>query len=418
MNISTFYLSRVENAKVITPEGNKIGRLKDLAIDMTLPKPMIVAIRVKTKQGTQLFDFSPFSIDKTKRQYLIVGMHSIPSETPAENLVFLKENVLDRQIIDINGKKIYRVNDIRLATLNTGTIAVAVDVGLEGLLRRLSVAKPLSVILNFFKANIPAKFILWDDIGAIDFSSTTYTGIKLTKAYEKLSRLNPSDLADIIEDLDQNAQMAIFTSLDDERAADVLEELESDAQVSVIRNMSTEDAADILEIMPADEAADILDELEEDKAEELLQEMEINASNEVRELMEYDEGTVGTIMTTDYISFNEYWTVDQTLNELRQLKPEASWIYSMFVLDEQSRLTATISLRDLVVAEPDTILKDIMSTEVISVCDDDRIDSMSEIITKYNLLCVPVVDSEKQMMGVVVIEDVVHDLMKSRRRRS
>lgn len=418
MNISTFYLSRVENAKVITPEGDKIGRLKDLAIDMTLPKPMIVAILVKTSQGTQLFDFSHFSIDKSKRQYVLVSARNIPSETPAENLVFLKENVLDRQIIDINGKKIYRVNDIRLATLNVGTIAVAVDVGLEGLLRRLSVAKPLSVVLNLFKASIPAKFILWDDIGAIDFSNTTYTGIKLTKAYEKLSRLNPSDLADIIEDLDQNAQMAIFTSLDDERAADVLEELESDAQVSVIRNMSTEDAADILEIMPADEAADILDELEDDKAEELLQEMEINASNEVRELMEYDDGTVGTIMTTDYISFNEYWTVDQTLKELRQLKPEASWIYSMFILDEQLRLTAMISLRDLVVSDPEAILKDIMNTEVISVCDDDRINSMSEIITKYNLLCVPVVDSEKHMMGVVVIEDVVHDLMKSRRRRS
>ena len=418
MNISTFYLSRVENAKVITPEGDKIGRLKDLAIDMTLPKPMIVAILVKTSQGTQLFDFSHFSIDKSKRQYVMVSAHNIPCETPAENLVFLKENVLDRQIIDINGKKIYRVNDIRLATLNAGTIAVAVDVGLEGLLRRLSIAKPLSVVLNLFKANIPSKFILWDDIGAIDFSNTTYTGIKLTKAYEKLSRLNPSDLADIIEDLDQNAQMAIFTSLDDERAADVLEELESDAQVSVIRNMSTEDAADILEIMPADEAADILDELEDDKAEELLREMEISASNEVRQLMEYDDGTVGTIMTTDYISFSEYWTVDQTIKELRQLKPEASWMYSVFILDEQQRPTAMISLRDLVVAEPEVILKDIMDTEVISVCDDDRIDSMSEIITKYNLLCVPVVDNEKHMMGVVVIEDVVHDLMKSRRRRS
>jgi CBS domain-containing protein len=403
---------------VITPEGDKIGRLKDLAIDMTLPKPMIVAILVKTNQGTQLFDFSHFSIDKSKRQYVLVSACNIPSETPAENLVFLKENVLDRQIIDINGKKIYRVNDIRLATLTVGTIAVAVDVGLEGLLRRLSVAKPLSVVLSLFKASIPAKFILWDDIGAIDFSSTTYTGIKLTKAYEKLSRLNPSDLADIIEDLDQNAQMAIFTSMDDERAADVLEELESEAQVCVIRNMCTEDAADILEIMPADEAADILDELEDDKAEELLQEMEINASNEVRELMEYDDGTVGTIMTTDYISFSEYWTVDQTLKELRRLKPEASWIYSMFILDEQFRLTAMISLRDLVVSEPEAILKDIMITEVISVCDDDRINLMSEIITKYNLLCVPVVDSEKHMMGVVVIEDVVHDLMKSRRRRS
>lgn len=418
MNISTFYLSRVEHAKVVTPEGKKIGRLNDLAIDMTLPKPMVVAAKVKTRQGLQLLDFAYMSVNKDKRQYELVCKTMTDAKTPAENLIFLKHNVLDRQIVDINGKKIVRVNDIRMAVLNTRTFAIAVDVGLEGLLRRLSFAKPVSVLLKPFKTHISSKFILWDDIGAIDFSDTTYTGIKLSKAYERLSRLNPSDLADIIEDLDKNAQMAVFASLDEERAADVLEEMETETQINVIKNLSTEDAADILEIMPADEAADILDELSDDKAEELLEEMESDASKEVRELMEYDDGTVGSIMSTDYIAFNRRWTIDDSLQELRRLKPEPSWIYYLYILDDQERLVATVSLRDLVTSEPTVQLQDIMHEDVIYVYDEDEISSMTEVISKYNLLCVPVVDKEMRMLGVVVIEDVVYDLLKSRRKRA
>ena len=417
MGITTFYLSRIAHAEVVSPVGERLGRLKDLAIDITLPRPRVIAAQVKTGLGLQLFDFSDFSVAKRKRQYVLVCESLVDSTVQPEHLIYLNQNVQDRQIVDINGKKIYRVNDVRMAVLSSGTFAVAVDVGLEGLLRRLGMAKPLTLLLRPFGVRLPSKFILWDDIGAIDFSNTTYTGIKLAKAYEKLSRLNPSDLADIIEDLDKPAQMAIFSSLDDERAADVLEELEPAAQMHMIRSMSTEDAAGILEIMPADEAADILDGLTEDKAEELLQEMEVSASEEIRGLMEYDEGTVGSIMSTDFISFNAHWTVGQALEELRRLKPESSSAYYLYILDDQQKLIATVSLRDVVVSRLEVRLDEIMKGDVIYVLDEDRIESLSELISKYNLLCLPVVDADMHLMGVVVIEDVVYDLLKSRRRR-
>ena len=417
MSTTNYYLSRVENSKVISSQGEKIGVLKDLAIDMALPNPMVVAARVKTQQGMELLDFSSLLIRKQNRQYVFVCENIKKSQASPDGLIFLKQNVLDRQIVDINGKKIVRVNDIKMTMIHRDTFVVAVDVGLEGLLRRLSFAKPLTLLMKRFKKEIPSKFILWNDIEAVDFASTTYSGIKLSKTYEKLSRLNPSDLADIIEDLNKNAQMAVFKSLDDEQAADVMEELEPEAQVHVIKNLSTEDAADLLEIMPADEVADILDELDEDKAEELLQEMQTIASDEVRELMEYDNNTVGSIMSTDYISFNEKWSVDQAIQELRRLKPESSWAYYLYILDDQEKLLATVSLRDLVVSEPATRLDEIMNTDVIFVNDEDNIKTMTEIISKYNLLCVPVTDKEGHMLGVVVIEDVVYDLLKSRRRR-
>jgi Mg/Co/Ni transporter MgtE len=170
--------------------------------------------------------------------------------------------------------------------------------------------------------------------------------------------------------------------------------------------------------MPADEVADILDDLEKEKVEELLDEMEDTASDEVRELMEYPDNSVGSLMTTDFFSFNENMTVDDTLKELRRLKPPSDTIYYLYVLDDQEHLVATVSLRDLIVAEPSTTLSEIMNRKVIKVNDNDRIDSLAEIISKYNLIAIPVIDQEQKMAGMVIIDDVVFTLLKTRRRKT
>jgi Mg/Co/Ni transporter MgtE len=220
-----------------------------------------------------------------------------------------------------------------------------------------------------------------------------------------------------MEDLDKHNQIKIFTSLDENKAADVLEELETDAQVQVLENLTISKAADVLEKMPADEVADILGEMEDDFAEEILKEMEHDASQEVRELMEYSDNAVGSIMSTDYISFNENMSVNDVLAELRRTKPEPDTIYSLYIVDDKERLTATVSLRDIVIAEPGTKIKEIMNENVLYVYDNDKIDSINEIISKYNLLALPVVDKDKTMLGMVIINDVVYNLLKARRKR-
>jgi Mg/Co/Ni transporter MgtE len=331
-----------------------------------------------------------------------------------ENTLYLKNNVLDRQLVDIDGRKLVRVNDLRLATLASGTYVIAVDVGLEGLLRRLGVAKPVKVLLDLFHGAIPNKMILWNEVEAVDFG---HAGIKLSSAYSKLSTLHVSDLADIIEDMDAKMQMEVFSSLDEEKAADVLEELESDTQIHVIKNMSVTKAADVLEKMPADEAADILDDLEDDKVEELLSEMEQEASEDVRDLLKYEEDEVGSLMTTDFISFSKDMTVEETIYELRNLKPEADTIYYLYIVDKNDRFIATVSLRDIIVSQPQTKLSEIMSERSIYVTDTDNVDSISEIISKYNLLALPVVDKNKVMLGMIIIDDIVYNLLRANRRR-
>jgi magnesium transporter len=249
---------------------------------------------------------------------------------------------------------------------------------------------------------------LWDDVEALD---TTNFNIKLSQSSSKLQRLHPSDLADIIEEMGAHSRTKIFESLDEERAADVLEEMEPYAQAQIIESLSIGKAADLLEKMPADEVADLLDELEDDTVELLLNEMERESSEEVRELLEYEDKEVGSLMTTDFLSFREGMTVDQTLNELREQKPEADMIYSLFITDEEEKLVATVSLRDLVISLPTMTLAEIMNKQIIRVSDEDKIDTLAEIISKYDLLAIPVTDAENILVGMVVIDDIVEDLM-------
>ena len=413
-SFTTFYLSRIIGNKIYSSSNIAIGKLQDLAIDLSFERPKVVAVKAKFGRQCLNLNIEHFTINKINGKYKVVCSHVEEIPHNQESSVYLVKNFLDKQIVDLDGRKLERVNDVRLAILSAGTFVVAVDVGMEGLFRRLSIAKPLKKIVSSFGGAVPGNLILWDDVSTLSFSNRD---LKLSKEQSKLSLLHPSDLADIIEDLDMKTQIALFSGLDYDRAADVLEELETDAQITLLENISVEQAADVLERMPADEAADILDELEDDKAEEILNEMENEAREEVRELMEYPDNTVGSLMTTDFISFEEEMTVEETINELRLLRPESDMIYYLYVLDKHERLLAIVSLRDVIISTPKTQLSQIMNSGVISVYDTDKIDSLADIISKYNLLALPVVDAEEKMVGMVIIDDVVFTLLKARKKR-
>ena len=415
-NLTTFYFSRIVGRKTVNDFGKKVGSIKDLVVefDQSLIRPRIIAVQLKTGNGQRLVDFSSFRVNKIKGQYVFNCNDPKDIDIQNRETLMVGKNIQDHQLVDMDGRKLVRVNDIRMAVLSNGTYMVAVDVGLQGFFRRLGIAKPLMTFLKIFKATIPSHLILWEDVETID---TGHSGIKLSKVQSNLSTLHPSDLADIIEELDRNTQLAVFSSLDQEKAADVLEELEPDVQKILIENMSIDKIADLLEMMPTDEVADILDELKEAQAEALLKEMEVEASEEVRELMDYADNSVGSIMTTDYIDFSENNTVEETINELRKLKPDPETIYYLYIVNEAEKLAATVSLRDLIVAKPKTQLNEIMNKDVIFVYDTDKIDSIAEIISKYSLFAVPVVDEDEIMVGVVEVNDIVHNLLKSKKRR-
>ena len=413
----TFYASQIIGSKIIDQNGKYIGKVADIIVNTAQPgityeeafRPVIVGLKTKINGEVRFLDYNFIKIQTDRKRYTFMCSQIVLlTETVLENGLPLGKNIIDRQIVDINGRKLVRVNDVRMVSIASGTYAIAVDIGTEGLLRRLGIGDLVNKMLSIFKLTLPTQFILWDDVEAFD---TSNFNIKLSHTSSKLQLLHPSDLADIIEEMGVHSRTKIFESLDEEKAADVLEEMEPHAQAQIIESLSIGKAADVLEKMPADEVADLFDELEDETVELLLNEMEKESSEEVRELLEYEDKEVGSLMTTDYLSFRESMTIEETLNELRIQKPEADMIYSLFITDEEEKLIATVSLRDLVISLPTMTLAEIMNRQIIAVNDEDKVDTLGAIISKYDLLAIPVTDSQNTLVGMVVIDDIVEDLM-------
>ncbi|MEI7830461.1 MAG: CBS domain-containing protein [Prolixibacteraceae bacterium] len=415
-----FFLSRIIGAKVFDPQRNFVGTVKDLLLSAelstnvdTLERPVVQGISLKIGKEIKHFSFDFFDITKKKRKLLVRcnKLEELPLNKKEESIP-LGALVMDKQIVDLNGRKVVRVNDVRLATINNVTYAIAVDVGIEGLLRRIGINQIVKFFFSLVKLDVPSKFISWDDMEAIDYSNLS---IKLTSTYSKLNTLHPSDLADIIEDLDNRSRQSVFLALDEEMAADVLEEMEPKAQLKIIEGMSVEKMADVLEKMPANEAADILDSLEEEKAELLLNEMEAESSSEVRELLEYENYEVGSIMTTEILAYLQETTVAEVFDDLRTNQPEAESLFGLFVVNSNNELIATFSFRDLAVSNLEAKISSFMNDDPIFLFDEQKMDDVAELVSKYNLLTIPVVNKDNQLEGMVVIHDVIEDLVNKRR---
>jgi len=222
-------------------------------------------------------------------------------------------------------------------------------------------------------------------------------------------------LADIIEELSRSSMTSVFSTLDDEKAADVLEELELKEQIHIIENLPIEKAADLLEKMPANEAADLLEELEDEKTEQLLHEMEPESSDDVRELLEYPGSSVGSLMTTNVLTFTILQKVSDVLAFIKANQPEMESLYTLFVVNAEFELLGTFTMRDLLISDGQTLLKDVMDKRTTSVNDYEKLDSLSEIVSKYNLLAVPVTNDKNELEGMVVVDDIIDDLLGKRK---
>ncbi|MTK52265.1 CBS domain-containing protein [Paludibacter sp.] len=420
-SLTTFYLSRLIGCTIFDARENVLGKITDVYVRVPVvdpdsdesQRPQVVGFTVKVDGKKKDAILNDLQIVKFGIRYKVQCQSMIYVQSDQfSDAILLKDSILDKQIVDITGRKLVRVNDIRMVAIPAGVYVVAVDVGTEGLLRRIGIDQVIKYILLPFNGRIPSKFILWDDVEAIDLSTLS---IQLSKSRSKLNTLHPSDLADIIEDLSRTSKTTLFSSLDEEQAADVLEELEVKEQIHIIESLPVEKAADVLEKMPANEAADLMDYLEDEKAEQLLHEMEPEASEEVRDLLEYPDSTVGSIMTTDVLTFTEDQTIAEVLDFIRKEEPDMESLYGLFVLDKKNELVGTITMRDLLISDPAARLEDVMDDNLNCVNDYDKLDSLSELVSKYNMLAIPVTNDKNELEGMVVVDDIIDDLLGKRR---
>jgi magnesium transporter len=235
-----------------------------------------------------------------------------------------------------------------------------------------------------------------------------------------LQKLHPADLADIVEGLDREERNVLFSSLDSEKAAETIGEVDQEElQASIIANLEPEKASDILEEMPPDDAADLLADLPVATAEDLLDRMEDEDAADVKELMQYPEDSAGGLMTTEYISLLESLTAEEAIEELRQQAPEAETIYYLYVVDSEEHLMGVLSLRQLIIAPKQRPIREILKRDPALVLIGDKQEKVAEVIDKYDLLAIPVVDDQNRLQGIVTVDDVMDLLMedKARKRR-
>jgi Mg2+ transporter MgtE len=321
----------------------------------------------------------------------------------------LLNHVLDKQIVDIHGAKVVRVNDIELAESHGQLRVIAADAGFRSFMRRAGFAWFIHVIERGRHHKIGENSIPWSFVEPL---GRDVRSVQVRATWKELSKLHPSDLADIVDDLDFNERDALFKALNDEQAADTLAELEDDkVKVTILERLGVARAADILEEMDPDDAADILQDTRSETQEAMLQEMDPEEREDVRELLAYDEDTAGGLMTNDYLEIRQEMSAEQVIGLLRREAPDTETIYYLYVTDDDGHLAGILSLRALIVAQPGTIVGDIMQKRTVSMFVDDPKGKVAEIIGKYSYLALPVVDHEGVLRGIVTVDDVLDQAM-------
>ena len=412
--LSDVFLSEVLSEKVYDHEGLSLGKILDLAVSYDEQLPTVTAMSIKRKDGSNIvIKWEYIDIEQQDNGKLLIVCTKV-SQCTENNLIYVSKNLLDKQIVDINGRKVVRVNDLKIAQLNGGLKVIAIDVGFTGLFRRLGVERIMIGIAKLFGKTLRDNFITWDNVEPLKMGNDKLT---LTVSYKKLAGLHPADIADILESLDVKHRNQVFQSLDDETAANTLEEIDPDMQADILESLNEDRATNILDNMDNDEIADILDDMEEGRVEKILHNMEKEDADEIRTLMNYEDTTVGSLMNTEFISFSPGLTVEDTINELRQLQPSSDIAYYLYVIDGLRKLTGVVSLRDLIVAKPGTKLYEIMETEVLTVKDTETLDIVTEMITKYDLLAIPVLNDKNVLVGMATFNDIVDEVLLPRWKR-
>ena len=257
--------------------------------------------------------------------------------------------------------------------------------------------------------------IAWDNVAPLHDLSPRE--IKLSVSDNRLARLHPSDLAEIISDLSAQDAARVVGSLDDETAADAFEHLDAETQKSIIEDLGAERAADIIEEMDSDDAADLLGELPEEQQIELLAKMDAETADDLRELSQYAEDTAGGLMTTDYFWIYPHRTAEATITKIRELAPETEFIYYLYVTDRSEKLLGVLSLRTLLLADPETTIDSVMDTDIVSVAPDAKSEEVASTIARYDLLSCPVLDHEGKMLGIVTVDDAIDAIIPERLKK-
>ncbi|WP_294404311.1 magnesium transporter MgtE N-terminal domain-containing protein [uncultured Clostridium sp.] len=407
MELSMFLYTNILNRKVYDEFGDVLGLLKDVYVTTEEGYPRIIGYKLKKDGVTFHYEFRDikFRDNDGKIKIKTRGSKEI---LPMRYSYLLSENLLDKKIVDINGKQVVRVNDLRIAKLAGEFRVIAVEVGPFARYRRLKITGLMKIIYKILGRSIEDTVLRWDDVESLEMVNNN---LQISVPYKKLSKLHPADLADIIENLDTNSRKQVLESLDEDLAADTLEEIDSEYRGAIIKELSDSKTVEVLENMPSDEIADLLDDLDEEEREKILVNLEREDAEEVKELLKYEDEKVGSIMSKEFISVNLDITIGDAIDILREMKPDEEVMYYIYITNEEDKIEGVVPIKDLILYPAETKIKEIMDTTVSRVRHDDEINVVIEKAAKYDLLSVPVIDEESRLVGIVIIHDIVDEFL-------
>jgi magnesium transporter len=404
----TVSLTELLGATVYDPSG-AAGRVREITLAPQEDRSRIANFIVKTKSGNRFVPCaSVAAINGGIRTTTISGEWQVATAT--EGLFLLERDLLDQQVIDVNGRKVVRVNDVDLEFDNhlaaRPTLRViSVDVGARGAIRRLLRGMAPKAALQVLLGKIPPRSIPWKFVDVIETDPARR--VKLKISHDGLAKLHPADIADIVEDLAPDERQAVFQTLDQATAAEALEEVEPKVQKSIVESLDSERAADIVGEMNPDAAADLLGELTEDRTEQILIQMEPEAQQEVVELLEHKEETAAGRMTTDFLALQVNATVQNAIDSLREFEGGVEVVSTIYLVDSHGTLVGAVPLARIVLAPLTTPMLSLVQEPLVFALQGASENEVAELFDKYNLQTLPVINEHNKLSGVITSDDVI-----------
>ncbi len=395
-----YFLSSLIHKSILSSGGEFKGKLWDLSVALDMPEPEVTKLvyrRGLWPRTLWVVDWT--CVDTIDKGAIVLSPDA--RETPFSGNskeLLLRDVLLDKQIVDIHGAKVVRVNDLQFLRSDQKMIIAQVDVGMRGLLRRLGFESAVVGFSRwFFDYSLKDRFIAWHYVHPLAEPDR----LRLQIPQAALASLHPADLADIIEELDLHERAAVVDGLDEDVVADALEEMDPRVQRAIMSQLEPEKAADIIEEMSPDEAADLIADLPPDMATGIFREMDDEYRQTVKDLLVHDEDEAGGLMTTQFVTLPRDKIIVDALAYIRQHAGEIDVVYYTYIVDEESRLLGVISLKELLSNDIFTPLSRIMTTRLVAASMDDEADQIAGLFAKYGFRAIPVVDTDNHIKGVI-----------------
>lgn len=400
-------------ADVNDAQGNFVGRVRELFI-VPADHPGRVSRILLTRGRFQplVARHDQVAAAEPGKLSLTVGEQSLEPFQPNEAWLAVGKDLLDQQIIDVNGRKVVRVNDVNFDDRRTnGNVELRVfqvDAGVQGAARRLLQGLLSPAAIRRLQQRLPSTLLPWDFVNLIEPDSLRR--VKLRIGSDKLNLIHPAELADIVEELSPNERNSIIESLDEETAAETIAELDDRLQSQVVENLGREKVGDILEEMDPDEAADLLAELPPETSKELLDEMPRDDAQEVKRLLQYEERSAGGMMTTEFVLVGEDAERDEVVGWIRGLDLNADQLDTILLINKQAVLAGVVAIGRLLMSDSGVVLSAMRMDPVVFTTPDAKDKEVFELFDKYNLRTLAVVDANQRPLGVITVDDVVKHL--------